>query len=143
MPIRSGFITAVVVGFTIVVGPPDRLRQGYGGPPKLHAKAEGGHYVLALDGPPEGGHYGPQAGGQGAAAGGASSRRSSGLPAIRPLLRAGKRHTTSIAARATARTCGVSWADRICCDRRSSCSLDGHQYVLVAAGDTLYAFALY
>jgi hypothetical protein len=23
-------------------GPPDRLRQGYGGPPKLHAKAEGG-----------------------------------------------------------------------------------------------------
>jgi pimeloyl-ACP methyl ester carboxylesterase len=27
-------------------GPPDRLRQGYGGPPKLYAKAEGGHYVL-------------------------------------------------------------------------------------------------
>src|SRR5205809_5993655 len=27
--------------------PPDRLRQGYGGPPKLHAKAEGGPYVLA------------------------------------------------------------------------------------------------
>src|SRR2546428_334375 len=24
--------------------PPDRLRQGYGGPPKLHAKAEGGRY---------------------------------------------------------------------------------------------------
>src|SRR5205823_14025205 len=23
---------------------PDRLRQGYGGPPKLHAKAEGGAY---------------------------------------------------------------------------------------------------
>ena len=25
-------------------GPPNRLRQGYGGPPKLHAKAEGGRY---------------------------------------------------------------------------------------------------
>src|SRR5438093_11720950 len=27
------------------VRPPDRLRQGYGGPPKLYAKAEGGRYV--------------------------------------------------------------------------------------------------
>jgi len=27
-----------------ILGPPNRLRQGYGGPPKLHAKAEGGHY---------------------------------------------------------------------------------------------------
>jgi len=27
-------------------GPADRLRQGFGGPPKLHAKAEAGHYVL-------------------------------------------------------------------------------------------------
>ena len=26
--------------------PPDRLRQGYGGPPKLYAKAEGGHYGI-------------------------------------------------------------------------------------------------
>ena len=26
-------------------GPPNRLRQGYGGPPKLHAKAEGGRHV--------------------------------------------------------------------------------------------------
>jgi hypothetical protein len=25
-------------------GPPDRLRQGYGGPPKRSAKAEGGRY---------------------------------------------------------------------------------------------------
>src|SRR5437016_4808884 len=25
--------------------PPNRLRQGYGGPPKLHAKAEGGRHV--------------------------------------------------------------------------------------------------
>ena len=25
-------------------GPADRRRQGYGGPPKLHAKAEAGHY---------------------------------------------------------------------------------------------------
>jgi len=26
----------------------NRLRQGYGGPPKVHAKAEGGHYVSPL-----------------------------------------------------------------------------------------------
>jgi hypothetical protein len=26
-------------------GPADHLRQGYGGPPKLHAKAEAGHYI--------------------------------------------------------------------------------------------------
>jgi hypothetical protein len=26
-------------------GRPDRLRQGYGGPPKLCAKAEGLHYI--------------------------------------------------------------------------------------------------
>ena len=36
----------VVPGFSRTgTGPPDRLRQGYGGPPKLYAKAEGGHYV--------------------------------------------------------------------------------------------------
>ena len=28
----------------LVSGPPDHLRQGYGGSPKLYAKAEGGHY---------------------------------------------------------------------------------------------------
>ena len=28
------------------VGPANRLRQGYGGPPKLHAKAEAGHYAV-------------------------------------------------------------------------------------------------
>ena len=32
------------------IGPPDRLRQGYGGPPELHAKAEGGPHVIETDG---------------------------------------------------------------------------------------------
>jgi homoserine dehydrogenase len=36
--------TSVVSGFSRTVGPPNHLRQGYGGPPKLYAKAEGGHY---------------------------------------------------------------------------------------------------
>jgi len=31
--------------------PPDRLRQGYGGPPKLHAKAEGGSHRILEDDP--------------------------------------------------------------------------------------------
>src|SRR2546428_2317872 len=35
-----------VVLVLAALGPADRLRQGYGGPPKLHAKAEAGHHVL-------------------------------------------------------------------------------------------------
>ncbi len=31
-----------------LMGPANRLRQGYGGPPKLYAKAEAGHYVLLV-----------------------------------------------------------------------------------------------
>ena len=30
----------------LIQGPANRLRQGYGGPPKLYAKAEAGPYVL-------------------------------------------------------------------------------------------------
>jgi len=36
---------ASLVAFALqTTGPADRLRQGYGGPPKLHAKAEAGHH---------------------------------------------------------------------------------------------------
>ena len=43
---RSHNLASVVSGLAELnlTGPPDRLRQGYGGPPKLYAKAEGGHY---------------------------------------------------------------------------------------------------
>jgi len=37
--VRSGNPIRLLAG-----GPPDRLRQGYGGPPKLYAEVEGGHY---------------------------------------------------------------------------------------------------
>ena len=37
----------------VAAGPANHLRQGSGGPPKLQAKAEAGHY----DGPPEAGHH--------------------------------------------------------------------------------------
>jgi trans-2,3-dihydro-3-hydroxyanthranilate isomerase len=37
---RREFAATAVVGFAGIFGDPDRLRQGYGGPPKLHAKAE-------------------------------------------------------------------------------------------------------
>ena len=32
--------------FAVCYGPPDHLRQGYGDPPKLHAKAEGGRHDI-------------------------------------------------------------------------------------------------
>ena len=35
-------------------GPADRLRQGYGGPPTLHAKAEAGRHALEASSPQEG-----------------------------------------------------------------------------------------
>ena len=37
--------TLSVVLVLAVLDPANRLRQGYGGPPKLHAKAEGLHYA--------------------------------------------------------------------------------------------------
>ena len=35
-------------------GPANHLRQGYGGPPKLYAKAEAGHYLIRIATPSDG-----------------------------------------------------------------------------------------
>ncbi len=43
-------VAAVLAVASLVVGPANRLRQGYGGPPKLHANAEAGHYSPTLTG---------------------------------------------------------------------------------------------
>ena len=52
---RSRLVRFLIVLAACWFGPPDHLRQGYGGPPKLYAKAEGGHYgavaVIAQDQP--------------------------------------------------------------------------------------------
>ena len=42
------FLFACFALWAIADGPADHLQQGYGGPPKLHAKAEAGLYVRAV-----------------------------------------------------------------------------------------------